>query len=94
MKPLRACVSSVSTPLHASSRTLQRERFTDEVRARDDRCCFTGTRVPPALRGGYNYSQFEAAHIFPLSETEQASHHLLPPNANTKMTSSSSTNPG
>jgi hypothetical protein len=94
MKSLRVCVSSASTPLLASSCRLQRQRFTDEVRARDGRCCFTGTGVPPALRGGYNYSQFEAARIFPLSETEQASHHHLPPNANIKMTSTSSTHPG
>jgi hypothetical protein len=35
------------------------------VRARDLRCCITG-----GLVAGNDYTGFEAAHIFPLSETD------------------------
>ncbi|KIY51888.1 hypothetical protein FISHEDRAFT_70385 [Fistulina hepatica ATCC 64428] len=43
--------------------------FTARVRARDMRCCFTGETVVPLEHGGYEFTGFEAAHIFPLSET-------------------------
>jgi len=40
--------------------------FTTRVRSRDKRCCFTGRPV-----FGNNYTAFEAAHIFPLGQTEE-----------------------
>jgi len=50
------------------------ESFTTRVRARDMQCCITGAPVPAFPRaGGRNFIAFEAAHIFPLSATDEVS---------------------
>ncbi|KAI0257491.1 hypothetical protein BJV78DRAFT_1357541 [Lactifluus subvellereus] len=47
------------------------EDFTTRVRARDMRCCISGEPVASIPGTGHNFTGFEAAHIFPLSETDQ-----------------------
>lgn len=42
------------------------------VRSRDDRCCIGGHLV-----AGEDYTGFEAAHIFPLSETDIVNEFFL-----------------
>lgn len=44
----------------------------ERVRNRDRRCCITGERVPYD-----NYDGFEAAHIFPIGQTDTVSFLLL-----------------
>lgn len=44
-------------------------KFVTRVRDRDSRCCITGDLV-----AGEDYTGFEAAHIFPLSETDIWNH--------------------
>ncbi|KAF9523138.1 hypothetical protein CPB83DRAFT_863366 [Crepidotus variabilis] len=43
--------------------------FVKRIRSRDARCCITGERVPGGV-ASRNYTGFEAAHIFPLNETD------------------------